>query len=213
MKLLFSKTDERQKIFRKIFKTDLFVRIQEVLKRDANELAGRCRAERAGIEQYIEGVECAAESPFAAMVAEAKGHRMNVEGVLDMLRSIIAEDTAANESHAAEKALCESAGREYGVLIRKQEEYDKACARLKADTLLLNEQTERLAALEALLEEKRRLAPQADEIAKEIGRIGGFMPRFGQIDALQKEIKALAERIASEEKSSRLAEELSLIHI
>ena len=36
MKLLFSKTDDRQKIFRKIFKTDLFVKLQEALKKNAN---------------------------------------------------------------------------------------------------------------------------------------------------------------------------------
>ena len=206
MKLLFSKTDERQRIFRRIFKTDIFVRIQEVLKRDANELAARCRAERAGIEQYIEGIECAAESPFAALAAEAKGRRMNIEDVLDMLRSIIAEDTDANKAYASEKALCESESKAVEALIKKQEEYDKACSRLKADTLRLQELTERLAALEALLEEKRKLAPQAEEISKEIGRIGGFMPRFSQIEALQKEVKALQERIASEEKALRLAE-------
>lgn len=206
MKLLFSKTDERQRIFRKIFKTDIFVRIQEVLKRDANELAARCRAERAGIEQYIEGIECAAESPFAALAAEAKGRRMNIEDVLDMLRSIIAEDTDANKAYASEKALCESESKAVEALIKKQEEYDKACSRLKEDTLRLQELTERLATLEALLEEKRKLAPQAEEISKEIGRIGGFMPRFSQIEALQKEVKALQERIASEEKALRLAE-------
>ena len=206
MKLLFSKTDERQRIFRRIFKTDIFVKIQETLKRDANELAARCRAERAGIEQYIEGIECAAESPFAALAAEAKGRRMNIEDVLDMLRSIIAEDTDANKTYASEKALCESESKAVEALIKKQEEYDKACSRLKADTLRLQELTERLAALEALLEEKHKLAPQAEEISKEIGRIGGFMPRFSQIEALQKEVKALQERIASEEKALRLAE-------
>ena len=206
MKLLFSKTDERQRIFRRIFKTDIFVKIQETLKRDANELAARCRAERAGIEQYIEGIECAAESPFAALAAEAKGRRMNIEDVLDMLRSIIAEDTDANKAYASEKALCESESKAVEALIKKQEEYDKACSRLKADTLRLQELTERLATLEALLEEKRKLAPQAEETSKEIGRIGGFMPRFSQIEALQKEVKALQERIASEEKALRLAE-------
>ena len=206
MKLLFSKTDERQRIFRRIFKTDIFVRIQEVLKRDSNELAARCRAERAGIEQYIEGIECAAESPFAALAAEAKGRRMTIEDVLDMLRSIIAEDTDANKAYASEKALRESESKAVEALIKKQEEYDKACSRLKADTLRLQELTERLATLEALLEEKRKLAPQAEEISKEIGRIGGFMPRFSQIEALQKEVKALQERIASEEKALRLAE-------
>ena len=148
MKLLFSKTDERQKIFRKIFKTDLFVRLQDALKKDSNEIAGRCRAERAGIDQYIEGIECAEDSCFRSMIAEAKAKRIGIEDILDMLKSVIEEDNAANERYAAEKAACENTSREKEMLLRKQEEYDKACTRLKDDTLKIEQECNRLIELE-----------------------------------------------------------------
>ena len=136
MKLLFSKTDERQRIFRRIFKTDIFVRLQDQLKRDANDLAGKCKAERAGIEQYIDGIECNAESAFTAMLAEAKGHRMSVEDVMDMLRSVIAEDTEVNEKLTLDKALCDNVSSEKDALLKKQAEEEAANADPEIDALV-----------------------------------------------------------------------------
>lgn len=199
MKLLFSKTDERQKIFRKIFKTDLYVRLQDMLKKEANDLAGRCRAERAGIDQYIDGMECGPDSAFAAMVAEAKARKVGIEDVLAMLRSIIAEDRKANETHEAEKLASENTSREKEALIKKQEEYEKACARLNEDASMLEKKVSDLAGLEAFLTERKRFMPQADELAKEAGKAEGFMPRFDQLVLIQKEVRALSGRIRDEE--------------
>lgn len=206
MKLLFSKTDDRQKIFRKIFKTDLFVKLQEALKRDANEIAGRCRAERAGIDQYIEGIECADESGFRSMIAEAKAKGAGIEDVLDMLKSVIEEDTAANERYIAEKTACENSSREKEMLIRKQEEYDKACTRLEEDTIRIKQESARLVELEKSLEEKRRLTLEAEDMAKETGRTEGLMPRYGQAEVLKKEVKDISDRISSNEENLKKTE-------
>ena len=203
MKLLFSKTDERQKIFRKIFKTDIFVRLQEQLNRDANELAGKCKAERAGIEQYIDGIECNAESSFTAMLAEAKGHRMSVEDVMDILRSIIAEDTDTNEKLALDKALLDNISREKDALLKKQGEYDKACQKLKDDGTQLETETARQSVLEEILVQKQRQAPEAEALAKEIGKIESLMDRYGQIEVILNAVKTLNERIASNEEEVR----------
>lgn len=206
MKLLFSKTDDRQKIFRKIFKTDLFVKLQEVLKRDANEIAGLCRAERAGIDQYIEGIECADESGFWSMITEAKAKRAGIEDVLDMLKSVIEEDTAANEGYVAEKTACENSSRENDMLIRKQDEYDKACTRLKEDTLRIGQESARLVELEKYLEEKKKLIPEAENIAKEIGKTEGMMPRYGQAEVLKKDVKDISDKIRTNEDNLKKAE-------
>ncbi len=206
MKLLFSKTDDRQKIFRKIFKTDLFVKLQDALKRDANEISGQCRTERSGIDQYIDGIECADDSGFRSMAAEAKARRAGIEDVLDMLKSIIAEDNAANEGYAAEKAACENSSREKEMLIRKQEEYDKACMRLKEDALRIEQEGIRLVDLEKSLEEKRKLTSEAEEMAKEIGRTEGLMPRYGQAEVLRKEVQDLSDKISSNRQNLQRTE-------
>ena len=206
MKLLFSKTDERQKIFRRIFKTDLFVKLQEVLKRDTNDLASRCRAERAGIDQYIDGIECGESSSFAALTAEAKAKRMGIEEVMETLRSIIIEDKETIETHTAEKTSCDAISRSKGELIKRQEEYDKACTRLKDDTDLLNKETVRLAECEAVLTERMKLMPEAEKLANEAGRLEGMLSGYDQADAIQKDIKALSEKHSAVEQDVKQTE-------
>lgn len=196
MKLLFSKTDERQKIFRKIFKTDLYVRLQDALKKDANELASRCRAERTGIEQYIDGIVCAEESVSAPMVIQAKEHMMSVREVIDLLDCVISEDRDANERQVAEKNGCDMISREKEALLKKQEEYDKACQKLKNDSELLAMETSGLTAKEAVLAERMKDNGTADLIAGEIGKFEGIMPGYDRCAALQAEEKQLSDKYA-----------------
>lgn len=213
MKLLFSKTDERQKIFRKIFKTDLFVRLQEMLKKEANELAGRCRDERAGIEQYVSDIECSEESAFTAMVAEAKAKRMAVAEVLDTLEAVITEDKTANEALTKEKAICETVVKEIEARLKKQEEYEKYCQKLKEDTEKLKKVSDALVSCEAAVAEKMKMKPLAEDLSKEIGRIEGTLPKYTQLDMLHKEIAELSDGIkkAEDDLRSSAASEMTLL--
>ena len=206
MKLLFSKTDERQKIFRKIFKTDLYVRLQEALKNDANEISGLCKAERTGINQYIQGIECTDDSTLSARVAEAKANRTGIEDVLDLLNAIIDKDTETNVWNSAEKAQCENTVKEKEGLIKKQEDYDKTCTKLKDDTLLLEKEIDNLVLLEEKLAEKQTRRPMAEGMTKEIGKTEGMMPRYGQTDALQKDMAKLSETIKMKEAKLKQTE-------
>lgn len=206
MKLLFSKTDERQKIFRKIFKTDMFVKLQEVLKRDANEIAGRCRAERAGIEQYIDGIECDAESRFAAMAAEAKAKRMCVAEVLELIRAIIDEDTLAKETYAKEKTLSDNVSKEAEARLKKFEEYENAKTKIAQDTESLTKEELELTKCKDVLTEKMKLNPVAEEISKQIGKIEGILPRYGQIETISKSITTLSSEIKGKENAKEVLE-------
>lgn len=210
MKLLFSKTDERQKIFRKIFKTDLYVRLQDALKKDANELAARCRVERAGIEQYMDGIVCAEESAFAEMAIQAKEHMMSVREVIDLLDSIISEDSTANERHVTEKAVCEMTSREKEALLKKQEEYDKACQKLKNDSELLDKVTSELASKEIILAERMKDNGTADLIAGEIGKFEGMMPGYDRCEALQAEEKQLSDKYVLAEDGLKKTSDMAM---
>ena len=56
LKLLLASTDERKRIFRKIFHTDLYSRLQERLKEENSHLRSQHRQAVAGIRQYAEGI-------------------------------------------------------------------------------------------------------------------------------------------------------------
>ena len=203
MKLLFSKTDERQKIFRKIFKTDMFVKLQDILKRDANELAGRCRAERAGIVQYIDGIVHGPESAFAAMVAEAKAGRMSIEDVTYMLESIIKEDETADEKFSEEKKACDQKVKEAEARLKQLHDYEAALERITQDEAALAKAVCQQEELKKIREESNSKRPLADEMTKEIGKIEGLLPKYGQIDSLRNNLKELNEAISDKEESSK----------
>lgn len=203
MKLLFSKTDERQKIFRKIFKTDMFVRLQDILKRDANELAGRCRAERAGIVQYIDGIVHGPESAFAAMVAEAKAGRMSIEAVTDTLESIIKEDEAADRRYSEEKKACDQKVKEAEARLKQLHDYEAALERITQDETALAKAVCQQEELKKIREESNSKMPLADEMARETGKIEGLLPKYGQIDSLRKNLTELNDAISNMEASSK----------
>ena len=65
LKLLLASTDERKKIFQKLFNTQSFSRLQKSLKTAADELGGACKAAEDSIRQYVGGIVCGGESAFA----------------------------------------------------------------------------------------------------------------------------------------------------
>ncbi len=207
MKLLFSKTDERQKIFRKIFKTDLFVRLQEALKRDANELAARCRAERAGIVQYIDGIVNGPDSGFATLVAEAKAGRMGMEDVISTIRSVIKEDMEADERFTAEKNACEQKKRAAEERLKLLENHETALRKIAVDSESLKKALEEVEVLKSALEEKKSSLPKADEMAREAGKIDGILPKYGQIDDIRKLIHELREKTIEKESLYKTSNE------
>lgn len=219
MKLLFSKTDERQKIFRKIFKTDLFVMLQESLRREANELLGKCRQIRAGIDQYVDSIRCAEESPFRASLHEAWERRMSVSDTLELLESIIREDLQTNDILSEEKTNAEMIHKQTEEILKKHEEIG-----VMRDKLMKDE--ERLTAVESELEERmprqkedeksRRLI---ETLTEEAGMIEATLPQYTSLEALGKEIasdethlKATEEEIARQQADiERLAVRLKAI--
>ena len=57
LKLLLASTEDRIKIFQKLFKTQLYSSIQDRLKAESNDLDSRYQKTADGIRQYIEGIE------------------------------------------------------------------------------------------------------------------------------------------------------------
>lgn len=189
MKLLFAKTDERQKIFRRIFRTDLFVEVQERLKRDVNDLAARCRQNRLGIGQYVEDVSCAPESRYAAALAEAKAKRMSIAETVDLIDAIIREDTEELGKLTAEKEEADLAVKSIEARLKQNEEYERTCAALKKYESGLAEAEERQKVLEAAMKEKEASGSEAERLGEEAGRIAASFPQYERADSLDREIK------------------------
>ena len=97
-KLLQADTKDRQKIFRDIFGTGLFVVLQERMKSRTAEVYGELRQTMLSIRQFVDGVVSGGDSLLAEDVKRAKAGETPMAETMALIDQLIAEDAAAQEA-------------------------------------------------------------------------------------------------------------------
>lgn len=92
-KLLLADTGERQKIFRQLFGTQKYDRLQSRINEEARRLRDECSNARRSVEQYISGLTCDPEDPRAAQLKQAQQNEMPFADVLELADALLQEDT------------------------------------------------------------------------------------------------------------------------
>ena len=178
LKLLLASTDERKKIFQKLFNTQSFSRLQKSLKTAADELGGACKAAEDSIRQYVGGIVCGGESAFAGTLEQAKTSGMPVSEIIPLLERLNAEDEETEKSLAGKIAAAEKE------LIEIEKRLARADERRKSE-LALKEASENLAAesaenqsLSKAEEEAKKRAGEAEEYGKTAAKLNAELPRY-----------------------------------
>ena len=96
-KLLQAGTEERQKIFRDIFRTGFYVLLQSKLKDRAAEVGRETSDAARSIRQYVQGIACSEDSVHSPDVAKAKDGQMPMAEFREVLDAIVEEDAKAAE--------------------------------------------------------------------------------------------------------------------
>ena len=97
MKVLLSSTDERKKIFRKIFKTDKFNTLQEELKKRANEMDRLCSDSESSACTMLSQIQCGEESAKLQDLEQAKNlaaqkQIADWQSVCELIQALLIED-------------------------------------------------------------------------------------------------------------------------
>lgn len=99
LKLLLAETVERQKIFRELFKTAPYQKLQYELEASRKEIYGQVEDGRKSIKQYIGGITVGEDNAFSPEVEKAKEEKLTPEEVIDLLDKLCSEDTALKTSY------------------------------------------------------------------------------------------------------------------
>ena len=207
--VLMASTDERRAIFRDLFGTAPYEKVQRRLSADANDLRRSLHDELRGAEQYYSEIYCAAESVHSAETERAREGKLTSEEVDDLLDRLLSEDAqedgklgeerrkAEEKLRAVESALktASELREKKQNLIRKEAEYAKASVSA--------EQAE-AACTKASEEERqgRRLGERAALIRNGIGR-------YEELDRLREKLENVSsetrekEQVLIRKKSSR----------
>jgi len=108
-RLLSADTRERQKIFRDIFGTSLYVTLQNQLKDHAAALSAQLAQTEQSRMQYIQGILAEENSGYFSQVKSAKENGILTEDVLALLEMLLAEDKAQQDDLEAAFAQTDTA--------------------------------------------------------------------------------------------------------
>ena len=99
-KLLNASTEERSRIFRKLFRTQRYARLQERLQAESAALGQQRATRNAQLDSLLSGVQYAPDDPEAAALATLSAQTES-DAALTLLEGLLARQQAAQESTAA----------------------------------------------------------------------------------------------------------------
>lgn len=200
-KLLNCETNERSKIFRKIFKTEPYHNIEIKLSSLFNELKRNREKEKSGIEQYINHLKCNENDTLSLELERAKNGDVLIEDVIKIAGEIINKDTLEYtktqkniESINEEIEKINSNIKLYENQEATKKAYAKASAKLEEFKTKRNECEKAYKSAEAQRE-------RFDDLTSKINLINSKMPKYDELKSLENSIK---ERKQSFEKNSSL---------
>lgn len=200
-KLLNCETNERSKIFRKIFKTEPYHNIEIKLSSLFNELKRNREKEKSGIEQYINQLKCNENDTLSLELERAKSSDVLIEDVIKLAGEIINKDTLEYtktqkniESINEEIEKINSNIKLYENQEATKKAYAKASAKLEELKTKRNECEKAYKSAEA---QRERL----DDLTRKINLINSKMPKYDELKSLENSLK---EKKQSFEKSNNL---------
>ena len=198
-KLLNCETNERSKIFRKIFKTEPYHNIEIKLSCLFNELKRNREKEKSGIEQYINQLKCNENDTLSLELERAKSGDVLIEDVIKLAGEIINKDTLEYtktqkniESINEEIEKINSNIKLYENQEATKKAYAKASAQLEELKTKRNDCEKAYKSAEA---QRERL----DDLTRKINLINSKMPKYDELKSLENSIN---ERTQSFEKSN-----------
>lgn len=204
LKLLLASTEERQKIFRQIFRTAPYQILQERLKSESGELNRKCQSIRASLDQSRSLIRCSPDSPLYPLTLQPEP---TTADTLALLEQLIETDTRQDAClHTQLSALNEEittrSARVNQARMRTQlhQNLEKARAKMLDGQAALDQAEQALAAHLAR-------EPEREELSSSIAGLEHQLPGYQELDRLSRQEHTLRTRIHREQAQSQIRRE------
>ncbi len=199
-KLLKATTDERKRIFQKLFHTENYNRLQMRLKDEASSLGKRFDQTNRSIQQYIGSIACKEDDVLSLELKKAKDNQLPPDEVMDLLTSLIEQDqgeydAVTEQSEELEKALAAVINR-----LAVAESQRKTEEALNRDLAELEAEKARLQPLQAEWQAKEENKPAIEKTAAAIAALNAELPDYAKLDEQKALYEAFSASIAELEQ-------------
>jgi len=181
MKLLLATTEERKKIFQKLFKTQSYYFLQEKLKSESGKLAEEYKVLKSSIEQYIGGIVCEEESACFDGVCNAKSGNLTTGEIAELLEKLISDDEASEKTVSEEKEKLQKELDGIKTRITKAEDILAAKKDFEKNEADFKEESEKETALKEKLEYEEKKLPEIKRITERVAEIKALLPDYDEL--------------------------------
>ena len=186
--LLLAKTEDRVKIFRKIFDTDKYKTLQDRLSLESRAAEQRWKELRQSQDQYAAMLRTPEQT-------DVRG--LPLEEVRLLLAQVLTEDAALLQGLAQQIGTLEARSAELAAQTERARNQQKQRTLLAEMRESEGRGAVQLAAAEQALEESAALAPQVQALTREIAALEAVRPRYGELAALRRQQSAEDARCRS----------------
>ena len=196
-RLLNAPTDERMKIFRRIFNTYPYRTLQEELKRSFLDVSDKLKACEGSIGQYVQGIICSEGSPFGDELKKAAGGELSVSEILVLTGGIIAADEKLEEETSSLISELDGKIEKLAQRLTAAEETEKIKKNLKENSGKLEELQILLKEAAKALEAEKEKHKAVSALNAKIAAAEGELSEYKELDNKNKEKAALEEEISA----------------
>ena len=196
-KLLKAGTEQRSSIFRNVFKTERFQKLQDSLKAAYKEVCDAESNARMSVEQYVSGIRTEDGSTMELSP--------QIQETIEAIRCLCQADEARMRTLAEELKTVEAQLVSANTELQTARELDAARKNLEkaqAEEKTAREKQEALAAEQKAARERE---PEIDAKTKEIAAIDAQMPKYSQLDQLQLSVGSLEKQIKKDSETLETA--------
>ena len=195
LKLLLAPTEDRKQIFRKIFKTDLFQRLQESLKRESGALNDQCSDARKSVQQYIAGVRCDEESDLAPQLRLAQAGKLPMEETTALIAQILDGDKERSDLLQAQLDTLDEELKQIHTQLSLAQEQQRSRDALAALEQELTVQAALLANAEEVRARELDKKPMQAQLTQQITLLEADLPRYAQLEQQKQSKEALNSQL------------------
>ena len=200
LKLLLASTEDRQDIFRKLFKTDYYRKFQDELRQQHSALYARYMELKQSIQQYVDGVLWAASDAEATAGPATRP----LSETLQLLSAQLAKDQAEAQRIADSLAELEQQLETANTLLGKAETLQRAKAARAEAQRRLDQNQAALATFTKAHAQAVASQPEIDELFTKITKAQLELPKY---DDLVKIDSAIQKQLTLQKSGSRSLED------
>ena len=200
LKLLLASTDERKKIFQKLFRTEKYDKLQSRISDIFSELSSQIEREKAGLNQFSASIRHDSEDEFAEKIALAAAGNMRTEDTSALIGSMIKRDTARLEVLRRETEELDKELAEVNKRIERAKNRSKLANQLQIAQTDLAGKLEQSKQFEKTLEQEKLAQPQAVKLTGELAVIENEAEKYDQADDTAAQLDDIQKKLSDREK-------------